>query len=254
MTFTPPVTFAPAQQGFAANLNDTVEALGDYALARAGGVITTPAVDPPEHAFRVDVENPFYAGGRPRFTIEANQDTDLIDMTFHNGVVAIGHWDAASSIAGSLLALYQPSGATGNLIQVFRPGYQSQKVFYVGPQGDLHNVSVGLATKCFTIGADGAANKVFEIHQTGEIRIGPGGATATDVTLARSATETLKITGNLHVDGDFRMIKFAGAVGFFNATAVGKQTVSGSRGGNAALADLLTKLANYGLITDSTSA
>lgn len=44
------------------------------------------------------------------------------------------------------------------------------------------------------------------------------------------------------------------ALGFYGgaATAV-KQTVTGSRGGNAALADLLTKLANLNLITDSTT-
>lgn len=41
---------------------------------------------------------------------------------------------------------------------------------------------------------------------------------------------------------------------FHGATAVAKQTITGSRGGNAALADLLTKLATLGLITDSTSA
>jgi len=32
-----------------------------------------------------------------------------------------------------------------------------------------------------------------------------------------------------------------------------RQTVTGSKGGNAALADLLTKLANIGLIVDSTT-
>ena len=42
--------------------------------------------------------------------------------------------------------------------------------------------------------------------------------------------------------------------GFYGATSVTKQAVTGSRGGNAALADLLTKLATLGLITDSTSA
>jgi hypothetical protein len=42
-------------------------------------------------------------------------------------------------------------------------------------------------------------------------------------------------------------------VGFYTAAPVAKQTISGSRGGNAALADLLTKLATLGLITDSTS-
>jgi hypothetical protein len=58
---------------------------------------------------------------------------------------------------------------------------------------------------------------------------------------AVSATKELKTaTGSL--------------VGFFGADPVAKRTVTGSRGGNAALADLLTELAALGLITDSTSA
>lgn len=44
------------------------------------------------------------------------------------------------------------------------------------------------------------------------------------------------------------------AIGFYGATPAVKPTVNGSRGGNAALADLLTELATLGLITDSTSA
>lgn len=43
------------------------------------------------------------------------------------------------------------------------------------------------------------------------------------------------------------------ALGFFGATPVTRPTVTGSRGGNAALQDLLTELANLGLITDSTT-
>lgn len=43
-------------------------------------------------------------------------------------------------------------------------------------------------------------------------------------------------------------------VGFFGSTPTAKPTISGSRGGNAALASLLTALAAYGLITDGTSA
>lgn len=46
----------------------------------------------------------------------------------------------------------------------------------------------------------------------------------------------------------------ANTLGFHGATPVAKQTVSGSRGGNAALADLITKLATLGLVTDGTSA
>lgn len=42
-------------------------------------------------------------------------------------------------------------------------------------------------------------------------------------------------------------------VGFFSTNPIAKPTVSGSRGGNAALQSLLTALANLGLITDSSS-
>jgi len=43
------------------------------------------------------------------------------------------------------------------------------------------------------------------------------------------------------------------ALGFFDGSGVTKQTVTGSRGGNAALASLLDALEAYGLITDSST-
>lgn len=46
----------------------------------------------------------------------------------------------------------------------------------------------------------------------------------------------------------------AGNSGFNGTAPIAKPTITGSRGGNAALASLLTALANYGLITDSTTA
>lgn len=45
----------------------------------------------------------------------------------------------------------------------------------------------------------------------------------------------------------------AGRLSFYGASAVAKQTITGSKGANAALASLLTALANLGLITDSTT-
>jgi hypothetical protein len=43
-------------------------------------------------------------------------------------------------------------------------------------------------------------------------------------------------------------------VGFYNATPIAKPTVTGAKGSNAALGSLLTALASYGLITDSSTA
>ena len=43
-------------------------------------------------------------------------------------------------------------------------------------------------------------------------------------------------------------------LGFHGVPAIARQTINGSRGGNAALASLLTALATLGLVTDSTTA
>lgn len=48
-------------------------------------------------------------------------------------------------------------------------------------------------------------------------------------------------------------LQINGTVGFNSTTPIAKPTVTGSRGANAALASVLTALANYGLITDSSS-
>jgi hypothetical protein len=60
------------------------------------------------------------------------------------------------------------------------------------------------------------------------------------------------VTDNNTVDGGVIQSSRA-AKGFYDADPVTKQTVSGSRGSNAALADLITKLELLGLITDGTS-
>jgi hypothetical protein len=64
-------------------------------------------------------------------------------------------------------------------------------------------------------------------------------------------------TGYVRVDDVFvaesTFAHTGSSLGFYNAGAATKPTVTGSRAGNAALASLLTKLALLGLITDSTT-
>ena len=66
-----------------------------------------------------------------------------------------------------------------------------------------------------------------------------------------------KGTGNVRLVDGASAVKFqinSTGIGFFGTTPIAKPAPTGSRGGNAALASLLTQLANLGLITDSTSA
>jgi hypothetical protein len=70
-----------------------------------------------------------------------------------------------------------------------------------------------------------------------------GFGTSSDVTL-------IGRTGNLLIQGSDN----GGAkLGFFGTAPQAKPTVTGSRGSNAALTNLLTVLANFGLLTDSTT-
>lgn len=72
--------------------------------------------------------------------------------------------------------------------------------------------------------------------------------------------QNIQIAGKVeYVDGLYGATRHvldgaANQIGFFGATPTGRPTVTGAKGGNAALASLLTALASLGLITDSTTA
>ncbi len=65
---------------------------------------------------------------------------------------------------------------------------------------------------------------------------------------AQTFTDTQTFNGTVTLGGSGAQVAFYGAV------PVSKPTVSGSRGGNAALESLLTALASLGLIVNNTTA
>lgn len=112
------------------------------------------------------------------------------------------------------------------------------------------------------LGGDGI-NRLFLTGSTGntypKFTNGSGGVTLEAAGTDTNADVILKGKGNaganiLSADGTTKFRANNTGIGFFTTTPVAKQSISGSRGGNAALADLLTKLAATGLITDGTTA
>ncbi len=81
------------------------------------------------------------------------------------------------------------------------------------------------------------------------------GATSTggDLDLRPGAGTTAGGTGNLKTGGGTARFSWNDTGIGFGVTPIAKPTVTGSRGGNAALASALTALANLGLLTDSSS-
>ncbi|MEU1134925.1 hypothetical protein ABZ383_34570 [Streptomyces sp. NPDC005900] len=91
----------------------------------------------------------------------------------------------------------------------------------------------------------------WRVLANGTLEVGPGSG-ARDTNLRRSGANEWTTDDALVVS---LMLRHLGAtLGFYGAAAVSKPAVTGSRGGNAALASLLTALAQLGLITDSTTA
>lgn len=60
-------------------------------------------------------------------------------------------------------------------------------------------------------------------------------------------------TTAINIKGSNGAVTFNNNVGFYGTTPVAKPTITGAKGGNVALANLLTALASYGLLIDSTT-
>jgi hypothetical protein len=124
--------------------------------------------------------------------------------------------------------------------------------------GELNTLAKDMVFNCFA-----------NAEQTGSLKFSrlPGHADrGSELEVFNSATEAnnyikLKVhngtigarVDTLTAKGD-GSVSVLGAFGVNGSTPLAKPTITGSRGGNAALADLLTQLASYGFITDGTSA
>lgn len=120
------------------------------------------------------------------------------------------------------------------------------------------------ASAQFRVGIDGTSTNDWGILSVGnDLQIACWSPSATNRLLlsnttpsTNTTTGSLVVSGGVGIAGDANIggtLRVNGQVGF-NVAPIAKPTITGSRGGNAALASLLTALANYGLITDSTSA
>lgn len=95
------------------------------------------------------------------------------------------------------------------------------------------------ANFAITIGYSGASSGVNLNSQQVAFFNTDGAGTMHSVTLQA-------LSGNMLAIG-------AAGIGFNSTTPIAKPTISGAKGGNTALASLLTALANYGLIADATT-
>ncbi len=181
--------------------------------------------------------SPVIAGGSVDLTFVDNTSTFANLRITDAGVVTIRSTLTATQITATLgLA---STGAVVNL--------NASSNFNV-------NIATGSSTGAVAIGNAAA----------GAVAIASGAASSFTVTGANillttlsSGNITLSAAGNVRLTAPSGGVVIVGlgldTIAFFNGSGATKQTVSGSRGSNAALASLLTALAGYGLIVDSSS-
>lgn len=135
-----------------------------------------------------------------------------------------------------------PQGVAAPPLKVKQSAASDQTLLVVGSNAG-HYVGIGVSrtdsANEITLGVVGSAGNYFS------------GSAAGDAALKLSDSSK---TIHIGVAGSAATIKVQDAeLGFFGTTPQAKPTVTGSKGSNAALTSLLTALAGYGLITDSSS-
>lgn len=120
-------------------------------------------------------------------------------------------------------------------------------------QGELIVYSTSDLRSTVTITATGIPQLKTGCNSSQYLSFATSSTGSTDITAA-GTTPTILLTapgagGKVTIAGDS-----AQKIAFFAASGAAKTTVSGSRGGNAALQSLLSALAGYGLVTDSSTA
>lgn len=210
--------------------------------------------------------NTFHVGAHMIFStcpVGAGAPVDRMRITSEGDVLIGRDTLYTSDLAADVGKLHLTGEVRSNSRVTARQGQASQTAIgAVGPGSEA-----GLAMRAGGGGAVGAvkvyaidANTIGTTHKLsvlvgvdGELTFGDlGGGGNAGIQFGRTAGSHFTISnsgGNLSLSSGLLV---TGSLGFFGAAAQTKKAVAGSRGGNAALADLLTQLAAYGLITDNT--
>jgi hypothetical protein len=176
------------------------------------------------------------------------------------GGLLVNDWAAAATVFLGMVGPTAGASKEGG-IAVGNPGGATISLYRVGASewgiGNTQMRAIRSAGNAgFMVQLTGDTNARSELHSNG-LRNGPGNA-AVDLAIVRVDANGYAVrNAGDSADRDLRLRNLAHTgttLGLFNTAATTKQTINGSRGGNAALADLLTKLALYGLLTDSTTA
>lgn len=162
----------------------------------------------------------------------------VTSATIADGTIVDADVNASAAIATSKLALSSGGTIAGDLvIQGSGKAYRFRRG---GSALDLEGTGVDLLVSNWSGTAFDGTQRSYDRYSANALNVQHAGKREYVAALYGAVVHTIDPAAN--------------TLGFHSATPVTQQTVSGSRGGNAALASLLTALATVGLIVDGSSA
>lgn len=163
-------------------------------------------------------------------------------------VVAFGHICTVGPGADDAIAVGHSTFAEG--IESIAVGHGAHAGGLDPLGNDTQGTAVGAGTdvNAYQGSAFGAVASVGTGHDQSTAVGANAATTAANQVMLGTATEDVQAPGDAHLAGTGKTLGLLGAAG------TTKQTITGARDGNAALASLLTALAGHGLLTDSTTA
>lgn len=208
----------------------------------------------------------FFAGGSRNFTVAGSGTTLVNPITIQNN----------NQHSSSVIRALGSGGQSGPLLEL---EHSSVDVFTVGKDGETVVTSKNAAAVPFTINlASGHTANAWDVKNSGGTVLAKLDASGVCTAAAFSTLNTITAGSNINVgstngygmtySGGLAAVALQKAnvvglavgqsggsplVGFYGTAPAAKPTVTGSRGGNAALASLLTQLASLGLVVDSTA-
>jgi hypothetical protein len=201
--------------------------------------------------------------GQRASLIVQNNGADMLSQSATTAGQA--RWGRAGTIDGAITAVgAADQGVTGSV--------QGDTVIATSSTSRRLLLGLGVSQRASLIVQTSGVDVMSQAAATaGQLRMGRAGTVDSAITVAGATNDAAlgsaqgdtvfatganakKILIGAGVSQTPAILVGQNAVGFHGTTPVAQQTITGSRGSNAALADLLTKLAAKGLVVDSTTA
>lgn len=179
-----------------------LDSLGDAHLFTMEAGVANPAS---AHALSIRSEDPTIPplevagdngdgnGLRELFSIE-NNNPGPPDGNFRNMTLKVGDTNPAVQKHGiGPLRFFSRSGDSGNYWAAYLPGSSTVVVAYLSAGGSLVLNVGGVSSNAIVVQTFGDANAKYIVKEDGKLFWGPGGGTAVDVSLERSAANVLSM-------------------------------------------------------------